>query len=108
MPAYAIGYLTIDEPERYAQYIADFMPILASYGGKVLLVDDNVEVLEGDPPAGRHVILEFADAAAARRWYSSPEYQRILQHRLAASTTHFVAIAQTPRDVQAWIESAAR
>jgi uncharacterized protein (DUF1330 family) len=32
------------------------------------------------------VILEFPDDAAVDRWYNSPEYQKILPHRLQNST----------------------
>ena len=35
----------------------------------------------------RVVILEFPDMAAARSWYSSPEYQSALPIRLAAART---------------------
>jgi len=31
------------------------------------------------------VILEFADTDAIKRWYHSPEYQKILPNRLANS-----------------------
>ena len=34
------------------------------------------------PEPKRIVILEFPDAAAVKRWYNSPEYQKILPGRL--------------------------
>jgi uncharacterized protein (DUF1330 family) len=34
----------------------------------------------------RVIILEFADTAAVKRWYNSPEYQKILPARLDNST----------------------
>ena len=40
---------------------------------------------EGPEPK-RIVILEFADTAAFKRWYNSPEYQKILPARLDNST----------------------
>jgi uncharacterized protein (DUF1330 family) len=39
------------------------------------------------PEPKRIVILEFSDAAAVKRWYQSPEYQKILATRLANSTS---------------------
>jgi uncharacterized protein (DUF1330 family) len=42
-------------------------------------------LIEGGPEPKRVVILEFADAAAVKRWYNSPEYQKILPNRLANS-----------------------
>ena len=35
----------------------------------------------------RIIILEFADTAAVKRWYNSPEYQKILPGRLDNSTS---------------------
>ena len=38
------------------------------------------------PEPKRIVILEFADTAAFKRWYNSPEYQKILPGRLNNAT----------------------
>ena len=43
---------------------------------------ERTELIEGGPEPKRIVILEFADAAAVKRWYNSPEYQTILPDRL--------------------------
>jgi uncharacterized protein (DUF1330 family) len=42
-------------------------------------------VLEGDWPWPRLVIIEFQSRDAARLFYDSPEYQKILPLRQAAS-----------------------
>ena len=44
------------------------------------------ELLEGGPEPKRIIITEFSDAAAAKRWYNSPEYQKILPGRLKNCT----------------------
>ena len=44
------------------------------------------QLVEGGPEPKRVVILEFSDTAAVKRWYDSPEYQKILPLRLANST----------------------
>jgi uncharacterized protein (DUF1330 family) len=41
--------------------------------------------VEGGWSPGRIVVVEFPDMAAARRFYHSPEYQKILPLRLRAS-----------------------
>jgi uncharacterized protein (DUF1330 family) len=58
---------------------------LAQYGGRFLVRGGATELIEGGPEPKRVVILEFADAAAVKRWYNSPEYQKILPNRLANS-----------------------
>jgi uncharacterized protein (DUF1330 family) len=102
--AYVIAHLQVLDPERYDAYAANFLPILTRHGGRLLMVDEAVDVLEGPPAPGRHVVLQFEDRDAAHRWYQSPEYQAILGHRLAASTTHCVLIGQTPPEIAARIE----
>ena len=52
---------------------------------KLVAVDDDPIVIEGDWHGSRVVILEFEDEAAFHAWYDSPEYQSALQIRLAAS-----------------------
>jgi uncharacterized protein (DUF1330 family) len=44
------------------------------------------ELIESRPEPKRIVILEFADTASFKRWYDSPEYQKILPGRLDNST----------------------
>lgn len=92
MAAYVIAHLTVHDWERYRDYGAGFFGPLQQYGGTVLMAEDDLEVVEGAPTPGRHVVLEFADRDAARAWYHSPEYQAVAQHRFAASTAHVVGI----------------
>ena len=58
---------------------------MMSFGGEVLGIDDAAEVLEGTAPYPRVVLLRFASKEDARAWKSSPEYQDIVEHRLASS-----------------------
>ena len=92
MAAYVVAHLTVHDWARYSTYGAGFFGPLNQHGGKVLMAEDDLEVVEGTPTPGRHVILEFVDRAAARAWYHSPEYQAVAQHRFEASTAHFVGI----------------
>ena len=59
---------------------------IAQYGGRFLSRGGATELIEGGPEPKRIVVLEFADAAAVKRWYHSPEYQKILPLRFANST----------------------
>lgn len=92
MPAYLIAQLTIHDRDRYSEYGAGFMDILSKYEGKLLSVDESPDVIEGAWDYTRTVLLEFSSEAAAKRWYDSAEYQKLAQHRLAASTANLVLI----------------
>ena len=43
--------------------------------------------------ADRFVVLEFPDAAAARRWYDSPEYAAARTIRQEASSGRFLLVS---------------
>jgi uncharacterized protein (DUF1330 family) len=105
MPTYMIAYLKVDNPDRYAQYAADFFPILNKYGGTLLVIDDDAERIEGNFDGGRLVVLSFEDRQRAKRWYESSEYQQIVQHRYAASRANFVVLAETAQEMASWVAS---
>ncbi|HVH73765.1 MAG TPA: DUF1330 domain-containing protein [Stellaceae bacterium] len=86
MPAYFVVELDATNAEAMGAYRAAVPATLAQYGGKFLTRGGKAELIEGGPEPKRIVILEFADAAAVKRWYNSPEYQKILPGRLANST----------------------
>jgi uncharacterized protein (DUF1330 family) len=85
MPAYFVVELEITNMDAMAPYREAVPATLAQYGGRFLTRGGTTELIEGGPEPKRIVILEFADAAAVRRWYNSPEYQKILPNRLANS-----------------------
>ena len=86
MPAYFVAEIEITNPVGYEPYRAAVPATIAQYGGRYLTRGSNVELIEGGPEPKRVVILEFADTAAIKHWYDSPEYQKILPIRLANST----------------------
>ena len=85
MPAYFVVEIEITDMEAMAPYCEAVGATLTQYGGRFLARGGNVELIEGSPEPKRIVLLEFADTAAFRRWYNSPEYQKILPNRLANS-----------------------
>jgi uncharacterized protein (DUF1330 family) len=86
MSAYVIFTISITNPQRYADYAKHTPRIIAQYGGKMLVRGGEPEAIEGTLPAQRCVVLEFEDRASAKRFTSSPEYQKIVGIRHEAST----------------------
>jgi uncharacterized protein (DUF1330 family) len=86
MPAYFVAELDATNPAGMEAYRAAVPATLAQYGGRFVVRGGATELIEGGPEPKRIVILEFADAAAIKRWYNSPEYQKILPGRLQNST----------------------
>lgn len=96
MRVYAIALLTINDRAEYANYEAGFMDIFSKYQGRLLSVDESPEVLEGDWPHTRTVLIEFPSAEALDDWYRSDEYQALAQHRFNASSGAIVRIQGLP------------
>jgi uncharacterized protein (DUF1330 family) len=86
MPVYIVASIKITDREEYGKYQAGFLDIFARYRGELLAVSDEPQVIEGEWPFTRAVLIRFPDEAEARRWYESPEYQALSQHRWRAST----------------------
>jgi uncharacterized protein (DUF1330 family) len=86
MPAYFIAEVDVTNSEGYEPYRALAGASIAQYGGRFVVRGGKAELIEGSPAPKRVVVIEFADAAAAKRWYNSPEYQKALPIRLANST----------------------
>lgn len=69
--------VTVNDPERYKDYIAANKAPLEKYGAKFIVRGGACEVVKG-ASRERHVILEFPSLAAAKECFFSPEYQAAL------------------------------
>ncbi len=94
---YVIAEITVTDPQAYKQYAATVPPIVAKFSGKYLVRAGQTVAVEGDPPAGRIVVIEFDSLAAARSFEDSPEYRAIapLRHKAARSRV-FLAEGTAP------------
>lgn len=75
MTAYLIAQIDVTDADKYAAYAKAAFPVVAQYGGTFRAKAGATKRLEGPAPRERIVIIEFADMAAADRYYHSPEYQ---------------------------------
>jgi uncharacterized protein (DUF1330 family) len=83
--AYAIYEGEVLDAERYEQHKTKAAASIVAAGGKYLARGGDVEVLEGDPPAGRTVVVEFPTMQVAVAWYRSDEYTEIRKIRNSAA-----------------------
>jgi len=82
---YVIAEITVTDPEAYKQYAAAVPAIAAKFSGKYLVRAGQTVAVEGDPPGGRIVVIEFDSLAAARSFEDSAEYQAIAPLRQKAA-----------------------
>lgn len=92
MSVYIMANIAIADREPYSEYEAGFAEIFARYRGEILAVSDEPRIIEGEWPYTRAVLIRFPDEVEARRWYESPEYQALAEHRWRASTGSIISV----------------
>jgi uncharacterized protein (DUF1330 family) len=93
MAAFIIFMNDINDPDGYNAYLGEARK--AAMTGKVRIFGDTT-TLEGTPPHGRTILIEFPDRAAAEAWYHSPEYQAAVPMRQAATAGFGVIVDGLP------------
>ena len=92
MPAYLIARVDLHDQAAYEDYRRQVPAVIAAYGGRYLVRGGETEVLEGDWPALRTVVLEFPTMAALKTFWDSPEYRPLRALRERAATSSIAAI----------------
>ena len=92
MPAYIIAQINVTNPDKYQEYAKLAGPATQKYGGKFMVRGGAKTVLEGNIPYQRIVVTEFPDVAAAKRFYSSVEYQAAREKRLGAADFNMMVV----------------
>ena len=77
---YWVAFVDVTDPEGYKAYIAENAKAFRKYGGRFLTRGGKSETPEGTTRS-RVVVIEFADYAAARDCYRSPEYAKAIALR---------------------------
>ena len=93
MSAYVIVHGTVKDAEKMQEYGGAAGPIVAAHGGEVV-VRGPTSVLSGTSDHKIAVVLKFPDAATAKGWYESPEYQAIIPVREQALDSVFVVVGE--------------
>ena len=100
MTTYLINHLRIPngvpKPDGLV-YLENVEATFLPYGGQWLVLDAQVEALEGDWP-GSVVLMEFPDMDTAKEWYNSPEYQKILHLRTDNAISDLILVDQVGSD----------
>ncbi|MDP6895525.1 MAG: DUF1330 domain-containing protein [Rhodospirillales bacterium] len=92
MAAYVIVQVTVSDEEAYAQYREQVPATIAKYGGEYLVRGGDMEILEGEWPAPRCVVLKFKDMGSAKAWHGSEDYKGPMALRHKAAHTNAVLV----------------
>jgi uncharacterized protein (DUF1330 family) len=85
MSAYVITDIDVSDTERYQSYIALSPAAIAAFGGEFIVRGGNPEVLEGQWPTSRVVVVKFASKQQAKAFYESALYQQAKAARAGAT-----------------------
>jgi uncharacterized protein (DUF1330 family) len=92
---YVVAEVTVIDPDAYKQYAAAVVPIVTKFGGRYLVRGGQTVAVEGDPPAGRVVVIEFESLGAARAFEDSAEYRDIAPLRQKAARSRVFLVEGT-------------
>ena len=92
MSAFVIVNVKVRDPDIYKEY-AKLSPMsISAHGGRFLARAGRAEVLEGNVPANRMVILEFPNYDRAREWWDSEMYRIPKALRQSASEASTILV----------------
>ena len=92
MPAFVIYQAELTDPQQYEVYKERAAASLRAAGGRYIVRGGDVDVLEGDPPAGRTVVVEFPDRQTAIDWYHGAEYTEARKLREGAAIARMYVV----------------
>jgi uncharacterized protein (DUF1330 family) len=92
MAAYIIVQVEVTDPETFETYRAQVPASLQPFGGEYIVRGGDMEVLEGEWPIPRCVVLKFPDMVAAKAWHASPEYEGPKALRQASANANMVVV----------------
>ena len=92
MAAYVIVQVEVTDPDAYEVYKGQVPPTLDAFGGEFVVRGGEQEVLEGDWPWPRCVVLRFPDVASAKAWHDSEIYAAPKALRQSASKGNMIVV----------------
>ena len=96
MTAYVIYQCEVLDPERYEEYKTKAAASIQAAGGRYIVRGGDIEVLEGEAPPARTVVVEFPDRGTARRWYWDKMYTDARKTREGAAIARMYLVDGTP------------
>ena len=85
MSAYLIVHIKVKDPALWKTYIENVDATLVPFGAEVVFRGKRASVIIGEHPYPNVAVLKFPDQAAIQNWYSSADYQALIQTRTKAA-----------------------
>ncbi|NQW00815.1 MAG: DUF1330 domain-containing protein [Rhodospirillales bacterium] len=92
MSAYLIVQLNVTDPETFAEYKKQVEPTIDAFGGEYVIRGGTQEVLEGDWPFARTVVIKFPSMEKVKAWHASDMYKGPMALRQSASVANALIV----------------
>lgn len=89
--AYAIGHITINDEQKWAEYRSKLPATLEPWGAELMFRGKLFSVLSGNHEHMDTVVIRFPDMQALNGWHDSPEYQSLIPLRQEAADVDLLA-----------------
>ncbi|WP_161555729.1 DUF1330 domain-containing protein [Mangrovicoccus ximenensis] len=76
----------VTDGDKLALYRSGVLATVEAHGGRYLVLGGPAETVEGTWTFGTPVLLEFLSRIAFDAWYSSADYEPLLELRLGSTT----------------------
>ncbi len=91
-PGYVLVDIEVKDADSYERYKAMAQASVEAFGGRYIVRGGRTEVLEGEWPTHRFVVLEFPSVARAREWWESGDYAPAKALRQASASTRMLLV----------------
>ena len=93
-----VGMIRVRDDACWQESVARVGGTVSVYGGTILFRGMHEQIMAGEKftgvmPMERVVMLQFSDAASARRWHDSAEYQQLIPLRDRAADVTLILYA---------------
>ena len=92
MAGWIVATLDITDPEKFALYREQVVPLIAEFGGETVVNTEEITVREGSPTRTRVICVRFPRTQAAHAFLDCDAYQPMLRLRLEASEGEVVIV----------------
>lgn len=92
MPAYVIYQGTVTDPDQYEKYKPLSGASIHDAGGRLIVRGGEFEVLEGETPPPRTVVIEFPTRQTALDWYHGAAYAAAREVRKGAAVANMYVV----------------
>ena len=92
MAGYIIATIEVTDPEKFEVYRGQVPATIEKHGGRYLVRGGQVQVVEGDQPERRTVVLEFDSLEKAKEWYYSDDYAGPKELRIQSTVSNVMIV----------------